>query len=128
MSDRASAATLIERLEAEAAAIDALVAICEHPLHQSPVGCPYCKRDVRQAGLFRDAALRLRAQPAEEARPVDNGNTFVFCEYVGPESHGCVRGRDTAAPMYSVRSRNRLVRYFCRIADRDYELRRVRLS
>lgn len=49
-------ADLAPQLTAEAAALNALVATCEHDLHTTALGCPYCRRDTRQRDLLRDAA------------------------------------------------------------------------
>lgn len=48
------------KLEAEAAVLDALMAICENPLHEAPLGCPYCRRDERHRDLMREAVRELK--------------------------------------------------------------------
>lgn len=61
------------RLRAEAAALDAQIATCEHEFHKSAFGCPYCKRDTRQRDLLREAAAAL----AGEGSPVSPAQDYV---------------------------------------------------
>jgi hypothetical protein len=56
---------LIARVDAEARMLEAQMAGCEHSLHGTAIGCPYCQRDLRQSYLLRDVLAALaRPEPA----------------------------------------------------------------
>ena len=56
------------RLEGEWRGMDAQVATCQHTLHQSPLGCPYCQRDERLMDLLLAARTELlRLSRVEQA-------------------------------------------------------------
>jgi hypothetical protein len=61
---------LVDRLMAEAGALDALIRTCESKLHQAPIGCPHCKRDARQRDLFIAAVRTLTDAIAEGFLPI----------------------------------------------------------
>ncbi len=65
-ADAARIREIREQLTGKAAALDAQVATCDHFLHKSPIGCPYCKRDTQNRVLLLAAADALAR--SEQAR------------------------------------------------------------
>lgn len=79
-----------ETLINEAAMLSAQLATCQHDLHKSPIGCPYCRRDkrfhdlmVRAASVLQPSASslvsdlrRLVQNIREEAVEVDDDGDF----------------------------------------------------
>jgi hypothetical protein len=50
-----------------------------------------CPCRWRHVNIPREAAAAL-PEPLQPQPRVDNGNTFVFCDYVSSENSGCIRG------------------------------------
>lgn len=66
--------------------------------------------DIEDAEAFADALNDAYRQGQETAPPINNGNTFVFCDHVvqlAPDDHrGCVRGAGHNGPHVYQNRRN----------------------
>lgn len=57
--------TIEQQVETEVTRLRALVAICESPLHNAPIGCPYCQRDERQIDILTRLAQEIASLRSE---------------------------------------------------------------
>jgi hypothetical protein len=59
------------------AALDALIGTCEHALHASLIGCPYCQRDTRLRILIAQCVDALDGWRTFVTRPPDERGWVV---------------------------------------------------